>query len=119
MFAVASIKRQFFDGLKVVLSKSIHVLKWEIAPFCPFLYIDLSNIRWVSEFLLVSPTISTERGSKEQSSFEFCHMNGIRCEVFQVLYKRDCSLQSLSVEMVLRELKSKKKVRKIFVFAVA
>ena len=35
----------------------------------------------------------------------FCHMNGVRCEVFQVIYKRDCTLLSLSVEMVLSELR--------------
>ena len=32
-------------------------------------------------------------------------MNGVQCEVFQVIYNRDCSLLSLSVEMVLSKLR--------------
>ena len=41
----------------------------------------------------------------QQGAVFLFHMNEVRCEVFQVIYKRDCSLQSLSVEMVLGKLR--------------
>ena len=41
----------------------------------------------------------------QQGAVFFCHMNGVPREVFQAKYKRDCSLLSLSVEMVLIELR--------------
>ena len=47
----------FFDGLKEVLSKSIHVLKGDSSLLSLSVDIDLSDIRWVSELWLVSPTL--------------------------------------------------------------
>ena len=42
---------------------------------------------------------------RQQGAVFFYHTNGVRCEVVLVIYKRDCSLLPLSVEMVPSELK--------------
>ena len=41
---------------------------------------------------------------EKQGAVLFCQMNRVPCGVFQVIYKRDSSLLSLSVEIILSEL---------------